>query len=208
MCGQLYYINRNEKCAQEIFYQLYVSSKHTPFFVVWASCHNPLLGHTRSRGRCWAAIRLSRRPEPSDHAVYGGVNRRDIGGQHGYLVSHTHRLQKGHTPFVEARAETCDIGAEAIKPKPRCSWQGHSRRVDVDVDDESTDARSVSPTTPHSIGAPPRAPHFCCQMKWWVVVRRVQLGCLDLRRRAFPLDGQVSAEWSRCQGSTSTACWR
>ena len=23
-------------------------------------------------------------------------------------------------------------------------------------------------------------------------------GCLDLRRRAFALDGQVSAEWSRC----------
>jgi len=26
-------------------------------------------------------------------------------------------------------------------------------------------------------------------------------GCLDLRCRAFPLDGQVSAEWSRCPGS-------
>ena len=26
-------------------------------------------------------------------------------------------------------------------------------------------------------------------------------GCLDLRRRAFALDGQVSAEWSGCPGS-------
>jgi len=26
-------------------------------------------------------------------------------------------------------------------------------------------------------------------------------GCLDLRRRAFALGGQVSAEWSRCPGS-------
>jgi len=26
-------------------------------------------------------------------------------------------------------------------------------------------------------------------------------GCLDLRRRAFALDGRVSAEWSRCPGS-------
>ena len=26
-------------------------------------------------------------------------------------------------------------------------------------------------------------------------------GCLDLRRRVFPLNGQVSAEWSRCPGS-------
>jgi len=26
-------------------------------------------------------------------------------------------------------------------------------------------------------------------------------GCFDLRCHAFPLDGQVSAEWSRCTGS-------
>ena len=26
-------------------------------------------------------------------------------------------------------------------------------------------------------------------------------GCLDLRFRAFPLDGRVSTEWSRCPGS-------
>jgi len=26
-------------------------------------------------------------------------------------------------------------------------------------------------------------------------------GCLDLRRREFPLCGQVSVEWSRCPGS-------
>ena len=26
-------------------------------------------------------------------------------------------------------------------------------------------------------------------------------GCVDLRRHAFPLRGQVSAEWSRCPGS-------
>ena len=32
---------------------------------------NPLLGRTRSRGRCWAAIQLSHRPAPSGHAVHG-----------------------------------------------------------------------------------------------------------------------------------------
>jgi len=26
-------------------------------------------------------------------------------------------------------------------------------------------------------------------------------GCLDLKHRAFALDGRVSAEWSRCSGS-------
>ena len=33
-------------------------------FVIWASYCNPLLDRTRSRGRCWAAIQLSHRPEP------------------------------------------------------------------------------------------------------------------------------------------------
>jgi len=28
-------------------------------------------------------------------------------------------------------------------------------------------------------------------------------GCIDLRRRGFALDGRVSAEWSRCPGSTA-----
>ena len=35
------------------------------------------------------------------------------------------------------------------------------------------------PTTPHFIGDPPSAPHVCycyCEMKWWVVARRVQMG--------------------------------
>jgi len=40
----------------------------------------PLLGPTRSRGRCWAAIRLSHRPKPSSQAVHGEVDGLDIGG--------------------------------------------------------------------------------------------------------------------------------
>jgi len=35
----------------------------------------------------------------------------------------------GHTPFVQAGAETFDIGAEAAKTDSRCSWKGHSERV-------------------------------------------------------------------------------
>jgi len=42
----------------------------------------------------------------------------------------------GHTPFVQAGAETSDTGAEAVKPDPRCSWEGHSGRMSVG--DEST----------------------------------------------------------------------
>ena len=33
-------------------------------------------------------------------------------------------------------------------------------------------------------------------------------GCLDLRRHSFTLSGQVSAEWSRCLGSSGMACKR
>ena len=66
------------------------------------------------------------------------------------------------------------------------------------VGDESTESRSAA-LQPFSI-----PPHFCyCrQMNWWVVEQRVQNRCLYLRCRAFPVDGQVSAGRSRCQGST------
>jgi len=32
----------------------------------------------------------------------------------------------GHTSFVQAGAETPDTGAEADKPDPDSSWEGHS----------------------------------------------------------------------------------
>jgi len=39
----------------------------------------------------------------------------------------------GHTPFVQAREETSDIGAEAVKPDPGSSGEGHSGCVCVPV---------------------------------------------------------------------------
>ena len=33
----------------------------------------------------------------------------------------------GHTPFVQAGAETPFTGAEAVKPDPGSFWEGHSR---------------------------------------------------------------------------------
>jgi len=32
----------------------------------------------------------------------------------------------GHTPFVQARAETSDTNAEAVEPDAGFSWEGHS----------------------------------------------------------------------------------
>ena len=75
----------------------------------------PLLGRTRSWGRCWAVIRLSHRPEPSGHAVHGVVDGLDIGGQHGLLFSDTLTgRRRGYTQFVEAGVETSDTGAESV----------------------------------------------------------------------------------------------
>jgi len=148
-------------------------------FIVWASCYNPLLGRTWSRGKCSAAIRLSS-PEPSGHMLHGEVDASDIRGQHARRLVRLHHTQtscrRGRTPFVWAGAET-DTGAEAIKPDTSCSGEGHSRRVAAGVGDENAEFRSVLQLLRNcSIGDPPRAPHFCCrQMNWWVV-RWVQLG--------------------------------
>jgi len=32
----------------------------------------------------------------------------------------------GHTPVVQAVAETSNISVEAVKADPGCSWEGHS----------------------------------------------------------------------------------
>jgi len=63
----------------------------------------PLLGRTGSRGRCWAAIRLSHHPKSSDRAVHGDVDGLDIEGRHGrrfVLLRHIHKPQKGPIPWA------------------------------------------------------------------------------------------------------------
>jgi len=39
----------------------------------------------------------------------------------------------GHTPFVQAGVEASDTSAEAVKPDPGSSWEGHSGRVGAGV---------------------------------------------------------------------------
>jgi len=48
----------------------------------------------------------------------------------------------GHTPFVQAGGETPHIGAEAVKPDPSCSWEGHSG-VGAGVGDENVESCRV-----------------------------------------------------------------
>jgi len=75
-------------------------------FFFWASCCYPLLGRSRSRGRCWAANQLSHQSELSDRVVHGEVNGLDIRGQHGRRsvpLRHTHRPQRRPYPICTSR---------------------------------------------------------------------------------------------------------
>jgi len=60
----------------------------------------------------------------------------------------------GHTPFVQAGAETSDTGAEAVEPDPGFSWEG---RLEL-----KCGVLWSCPPTPRSINDPPTAPHVCC----------------------------------------------
>ena len=72
----------------------------------------------------------------------------DIGGQHGrrcVLLRHTHRHQRRPYPICISRSGNVRQ-RRRLKPEPRCSWKGHSRRVCVGVRDESAEScRVVSP---------------------------------------------------------------
>ena len=46
----------------------------------------------------------------------------------------------GHTPFVQAGAETPDTGAEAVEPDASCSWEGHSGCVCTGVWNENAES--------------------------------------------------------------------
>jgi len=46
----------------------------------------------------------------------------------------------GHTPFVQAGAETSDTGAETVKPDPGSSCKDHSRGVGAGVGDENAES--------------------------------------------------------------------
>ena len=49
----------------------------------------------------------------------------------------------GHTPFVQAGAETSITGAEADKPDAGSSWEGHSWVVDAGVGEESAESCGI-----------------------------------------------------------------
>jgi len=107
----------------------------------------------------------------------------------------------GHTPFVQARAETSDTGAEAVKPDPGSSWEGHSGMVGTGVWNENAESCGVvHPISIPLVIRPLRRTHVVLRKTDEFCVAGAN-GCLDLRRRASALDGRVSAGWRICPGS-------
>jgi len=49
----------------------------------------------------------------------------------------------GHIPFVQAGSEASDTGAEAVKPDPGSSWEGHFEGMGTGVGDESAESCRV-----------------------------------------------------------------
>jgi len=165
---------------------------------------------TKSRGRCWAAIRLSHRPELSDRAVHEEVDGLDIGGKHGrrfVLLRHTYRPQGRPYPVLYKQKRKRPTLVRRL-----LSWtQVLLWRV---IPGECVPVSGMKIGSLVSLSA-----HSA--FHWWsahCAARMLLLsdelmrccaaginGCFDLRRRAFALDGRVSAEWSRCPGSSGTA---
>jgi len=90
------------------------------------------------RGKCWAAIRLSHRPEPSGRAVHREVDGLDIRGRHGrrfVLLRHTHRQRWPESLFQTPTFQTPkffnpDPGPAIIQiwESDSCSDSGYNHR--------------------------------------------------------------------------------
>ena len=109
-----------------------------------------------------------------------------------------------HASSVQAGAETPDTGAEAVKPGPRCFggdiWGGWAPVSGMNV-------RCLVVLYNHSAfhrwSAQSAARMLLLSDELISCCAAGTNGCLDLRRRAFALGGQVSAEWSWCPGSVA-----
>jgi len=76
-----------------------------------------VVGRTRSCGRRWAAVRLSRQQELSGRAVHEELDGLDIERQHGrrlFVCATLTGRRRDHTPSVRAGADASNTGAEAF----------------------------------------------------------------------------------------------
>ena len=180
----------------------------------------------RYRGRCWAAIRLSHRPEPSGRVVRGGIDGLDSGTQHGrrFVLSHTHSPQRRPYPYCTGRSGNVRHRWGGGWAGPRLFLGGSFRVCVYRCLELKCGVLWGCPPTPCSIDDTPTAPHVCCcQKNWSVVVRRVQMGVSIWGAvQLHPMDGWalngagVQAPWHRdsvrprdsvATLQRSSACW-
>ena len=148
------------------------------FFVVWASCCCPLLGHSKSRGRCWAAIWFSHHPKPPGRPVHGGRwigHRRTkwsvvCSAPHSQAAEeampHLYKQAWKRPTLVRRRLSRTNALLGRVIPRGGCRCRGWKCGV-----------LQGHPPTPHSIGDQPSAPQVCCcQINWWDAVWRARIG--------------------------------
>jgi len=163
---------------------LQIEESRMIFFFRLSEFFYQLHGRARFRGRCWAAIRLSHRPEPSGRAVRGEVDGLNIGNNmvDGLFFCTTLTVRwRGHTRFVQTGSETSDTGAEVVKPDPGSSWEGHFggwRRVQMGVSIWGAGQRHSKDEWALS-GADVQAPwHGVLEIVWLHCGEALQVGCL------------------------------
>ena len=146
----------------------------------------------RYRGRCWAAIRLSHRPEPSGRVGSMDWTVEDDMVDGLFYATLTGR-RGGHTPVVQAGAETSDTGAEGFSRTQALRGRVIPR---VCVPVSGIKMQSLVGLSTHSAfhwwsaHRAARTVCCCCQKNWWVAVRRYKWvssiwGAVHLH----PLDG-------------------
>ena len=163
---------------------------------------NPQLGRTKSRGRYWAVIQLSHRPEPSGRAACSPWGVQWVGHWRTTWSTvcssarHSQAEEEAIPHLCKQEQKRPTPVREAVKPDARCSWEGHPGGW-VLVPGIKLSCPTVFAFHPWSAQCTARMSSdelmSCCVAS--------TNGCLDLRCRAFAPGGQVSAEWSRCPGS-------
>jgi len=140
------------------------------------------LRRDRSRGRFWAAIRLPHHPEPSGHAPWRGRwiwqwrttwSTVCSSAPHSQVseraIPHLCKQVRKRPTLLRSRLSRTHVFLAEPFWENGCRCQGWKYVFSC-----------CSPTTPPYIGDSVRARYLCCcyrcQMNWWVVVRRVQMG--------------------------------
>ena len=197
----LFYSTHQKTAQRGWFWCECLQYKSTSCFIIifWACSFITLLGRNRSWG-CWAANRLSHHPEPSGHAIHEEVDSLDIGRQHGQqfdLLRHTPKPQKQPYCICVNRSRNichlCGGGwARAVLGRPFQEGESGMKARSLVVLSKLSTFHQWSAQTVALLLLSDELMN-CCTVG--------TNGCLNLSCRAFPLDGQVSAEWIRCPGS-------